>query len=75
MATRGLAAQELSQIGVPKGEATRLAGLGIRAALEAGAELEEIRGHLRAIVRDPAAVRPHFADFAAAAASWHAVSL
>ncbi len=68
MAKKGPAAQELSQIGVPKGEATRLAGLGIRAALEAGAELEEIRGHLRAIVRDPAAVRPHFADFAAAVA-------
>src|SRR6266545_4933991 len=71
MSSRGLSSNELARLGVPSGEATKLAGLGIQAALGAGRALEEIQLAIRSVVKDPEAHRgdPHFAGLAAALAA------
>src|SRR5687768_14223880 len=71
MTTRGLSSKELGTLGVPSGEPTKLAGLGIQAALAAGLGVEEIRKSIRSAVKDPEGHRsdPHFAELAAALAA------
>jgi tRNA-splicing ligase RtcB len=62
---------ELSRLGVLGGEAKRLAGPAVKAALDSGRALEEIRVAIRALARDPSAgaADPHFAAVAAAIAA------
>lgn len=57
MKTRGLTKNDLQHMGVPPGEARKLAGLAVEAALDAGESIETIRATVKAIVRHPEAHR------------------
>ncbi len=60
--------RELVNLGIPKGESTRLAGLAVQAALESGMNNDAIRSQLQSLVEDSASFLQHeiFGDLAAA---------